>query len=133
GVLLVALSLRTPVAALSPILDRIGAEMTLDAVVLALIGAAPPLAFAASGFVAPALARRIGLERALLLALAAMSLGHLVRAVAPESLALTLGTVLTLLGVGLGNVLLPAIVRRYFPDRIGLITSLYATLLSVST
>lgn len=133
GVLLVALSLRTPVAALSPILDRIGAEMTLDAVVLALIGAAPPLAFAASGFVAPALARRIGLEQALLLALAAMSLGHLVRAVAPESLALTLGTVLTLLGVGLGNVLLPAIVRRYFPDRIGLITSLYATLLSVST
>src|SRR5690606_20248033 len=41
--------------------------------------------------------------------------------------------VLALLGVGIGNVLLPPIVRRYFPDRVGLITSLYATLMSVST
>lgn len=133
GVVLVALSIRTPVAALSPILDRIGAEMTLDAVVLAFIGAAPPLAFAASGLVAPAIARRIGAEQALLVALLAMTLGHLLRAVALESIALTAGTVLTLLGVGLGNVLLPVIVRRYFPDRIGLVTSLYATLLSIST
>jgi len=133
GVLLVALSLRTPVAAMSPILDRIGRDIPLDAVVLGVIGAAPPLAFAASGFVAPAIARRIGLERALLASLAAMTLGHLARALAPESIVLTLGSVLALLGVGVGNVLLPPVVRRYFPDRVGLVTSLYATLLSVST
>ena len=133
GVLLVALSLRTPVAAMSPILDRIGRDIPLDAVVLGVIGAAPPLAFAASGLVAPAIARRIGLERALLASLAAMTLGHLARALAPESIVLTLGSVLALLGVGVGNVLLPPVVRRYFPDRVGLVTSLYATLLSVST
>ena len=34
GILLVALSLRTPVAALSPILDRIGEDIALDPVVL---------------------------------------------------------------------------------------------------
>jgi len=83
--------------------------------------------------VAPAIARRIGLERALLASLAAMTLGHLARALAPESIVLTLGSVLALLGVGVGNVLLPPVVRRYFPDRVGLVTSLYATLLSVST
>jgi len=133
GVLLVALSLRTPVAAMSPILDRIGADIPLDAFVLGLIGAAPPLAFAASGLVAPTIARRIGLEQALLASLIAMGLGHLVRAVAPESITLTLGTILALVGVGVGNVLLPPVVRRYFPDRVGLVTSLYATLLSIST
>src|SRR5690606_489998 len=133
GVLLVALSLRTPVAALSPILDRVGAEIALDAVVLGLIGAAPPLAFAASGFLAPGLGRRMGLERALVASLAAAVLGHVVRAVAPDAVALTLGTVVTLLGVGVGNVLLPSIVRRYFPDRVGLLTSLYATIMSIST
>src|SRR5690606_39448454 len=85
GVLLVALSLRTPVAALSPILDRVGAEIALDAVVLGLIGAAPPLAFAASGFLAPGLGRRMGLERALVASLAAAVLGHVVRAVAPDA------------------------------------------------
>ncbi|MGN6273264.1 MAG: MFS transporter [Protaetiibacter sp.] len=133
GVLLVALSLRTPVAAMSPILDRIGADVPLDAFVLGLIGAAPPLAFAASGLVAPAIARRTGLERALLASLLAMMLGHLLRALAVEQVALTVGTALALLGVGIGNVLLPPVVRRYFPDRVGLITALYATLLSVST
>ncbi|OJX69131.1 MAG: hypothetical protein BGO94_11240 [Micrococcales bacterium 72-143] len=133
GVLLVSLSLRTPVAAMSPILDRIGADIPLDAFALGLIGAAPPLAFAASGILAPAIARRVGLEQALIASLVAMALGHLVRAIAPGSVVLTLGTLLALLGVGIGNVLLPPVVRRYFPDRVGLVTSLYATLLSVST
>ena len=133
GILLVALSLRTPVAALSPILDRIGQDIALDPIVLGIIGATPPLAFAASGLLAPLIARRLGLEQALLAALAAMVLGHLGRALAPESVTLTLASTLTLLGVGVGNVLLPPVVRRYFPDRVGLVTSLYATLLSIST
>ncbi|QEO10314.1 MFS transporter [Protaetiibacter larvae] len=133
GILLVALSLRTPVAALSPILDRIDDDIVLGPLVLGIIGAAPPLAFAASGLLAPWVARRLGLERGLLAALAAMVLGHLGRAVAPESTVLTLASVVTLLGVGVGNVLLPPVVRRYFPDRVGLVTSLYATLLSIST
>ncbi len=133
GIVLVALSLRTPVAALSPILDRIGTDIRLDAVVLAIIGAAPPLAFAASGLLAPTAARRLGLEGALLASLGAMVLGHLGRAIAPEAVSLTLATVLALVGVGVGNVLLPPVVRKYFPDRVGLVTSLYATLMSIST
>ena len=133
GVVLVSLSLRTPVAALSPILDRVADDIPLDAFALGLIGAAPPLAFAASGLVAPALARRMGLEQALVASLVAMVLGHLARALAPEVVSLALGTVLALVGVGLGNVLLPPVVRRWFPDRVGFVTSLYATLLSIST
>lgn len=133
GILLVALSLRTPVAALSPILDRIGEDIPLDPLVLGIIGATPPLAFAASGLLAPLIARRLGLEQALLAALGAMVLGHLGRALAPEATMLTLASTLTLVGVGVGNVLLPPVVRRYFPDRVGLVTSLYATLLSIST
>lgn len=133
GILLVALSLRTPVAALSPILDRIAEDIPLDPLVLGVIGAAPPLAFVASGLLAPGLARGLGLERALVVALAVMMLGHLGRALAPEAGVLTLASVVTFVGVGVGNVLLPPAVRRYFPDRVGLVTSLYATLLSVST
>ncbi|AYF98870.1 MFS transporter [Protaetiibacter intestinalis] len=133
GILLVALSLRTPVAALSPILDQVGRDIPLDTVVLGVIGSAPPLAFAASGLLAPLVARRLGLERALMAALGAMVLGHLGRTLAPESLVLTFASMVALLGAGFGNVLLPPVVRRYFPDRVGLVTALYATLLSVST
>jgi len=133
GVVLVALSLRLPVAAMSPILDLVEHDVPLNAVVLAFIGAAPPLAFVVSGLAAPVIARSAGLERTLVAAVVAMAVGHLVRALAAEPVALTGGTVLALVGVGVGNVLLPPIVRRYFPDRVGLITSIYATLMSVST
>lgn len=132
GILLVAINLRTPVAALSPILDRIDRDVPLDPVVLGLIGALPPLVFAVTGLLAPLVARRLGLERALLAALAAMALGHLGRALAPEAIALTAATTLVLVGAGIGNVILPPVVRRYFPDRVGLVTALYATLISVS-
>jgi len=133
GVVLVALSLRLPVAAMSPILDLVEHDVSLDTVVLAFIGAAPPLAFVVSGLAAPVIARSVGLERTLVAAIVAMAVGHLVRALATEPIALTGGTVLALVGVGVGNVLLPPIVRRYFPDRVGLVTSIYATLMSVST
>lgn len=133
GILLIAMSLRTPVAALSPILDQIGDEIVLDPVLLGFIGAAPPLAFAASGFAAPWLARRFGLERTVFASIIVMGLGHLGRALASDSISLALTSVITLFGVGIGNVLLPALVRRYFPDRVGLLTALYAAVLSIST
>lgn len=132
GILLVALSLRSAVAALSPILDHVSAEIPLSAVVIGVIGAAPPVMFAASGLLAPSISRRLGLERSMLAAVVVMVIGHFARAVAPNDVVLILATAVTLIGIGVGNVLLPPIVKRYFPDRIGLVTTLYATLLSVS-
>jgi len=44
-----------------------------------------------------------------------------------------IGSVVTFAGLGVGNVLLPPLVKKYFPDRIGLVTSLYVTMLSLST
>ena len=133
GIMLVSLSLRTAVAALSPIVDHITGEVPFDNLALAIVGSAPPIAFAVAGLLTPLLARRVGLERALLIAVGRMIVGHLGRALAPSSTLLVVATVVTLLGVGVGNVLLPPVVKRYFPDRVGLVTAIYATILSVST
>jgi len=43
------------------------------------------------------------------------------------------GSAVTLVGVGVCNVMLPPVVKRYFPDRIGMVTAGYATLMSIST
>jgi CP family cyanate transporter-like MFS transporter len=131
GILLVALNLRTAVGAISPILGRIEDDLPLDAVLLGLIGAAPPLIFALSGLIAPTVARRLGLERGLLAAMVLMIAGHLLRAFAPHPLVLLVGTVLAILGAGVGNVLLPPIVKRYFPDRLGTVTAVYVTIMSI--
>src|SRR5690606_20652324 len=42
------------------------------------------------------------------------------------------GTVVALAGAGIGNVLLPPLVKRYFPDRIGLVTAVYVAIVSLS-
>lgn len=133
GVLLIALNLRTAVAGLSPLAGRIDAEIPLDAAAIGLLGVVPPVAFAVSGLVAPWVAHRIGLERALLLAVAAMIAGHLLRGAALEYGALLLSTLLVLAGAGFGNILLPPAVKRYAPHRIGAVTAAYATMMSIST
>jgi CP family cyanate transporter-like MFS transporter len=87
--------------------------------------------FALSGLLAPLISRWIGLEGALLAVTLIGGAGHLLRALAPDPVVLLLGTVLALLGAGCGNVLLPPIVKRYFPDRIGTVTAVYVTVMSI--
>lgn len=131
GIVLVALNLRTAVAAISPIAAQIGADVPLGAVALGIIGMVPPIAFALSGIFGAYAARKVGLERLLAMAIVSMIAGHLLRAAATSYPVLLVGSVLALAGAGVGNVLLPPIVKRYFPDRIGLVTSLYVTVMSL--
>jgi MFS transporter, CP family, cyanate transporter len=131
GILLVALNLRAAVLALSPIAHRISVDVPLDAIVLGVIGAAPPLAFAAAGFFTPRLAGRLGVEQTLLVGVAFMAVGQIVRAVVPSAAVIVVGTVVALLGIGIGNVLMPPLVRRYFPDRIGGVTGSYVTVQTI--
>lgn len=131
GIALVALTMRTAVGAMSPIIDHIDAEVPLDAVILAVIGAAPPLIFGLSGLFAPLLSRRLGLEGALLAVTLTGLAGHLLRALAPDATVLLIGSVLAFLGAGSSNVLLPPIVKRYFPDRIAAVSAIYITVMSI--
>lgn len=130
GIVLVAANLRTAVGAVSPVIDLIDAEIPLSHVVLSVIGAAPPLIFAASGFIAPLIARSIGFERGMLVIVALLVAGPLLRSLAPDSTVFVVGTAIALLGAGVGNVLLPPLVKRHFPGRIGLITAVYVTIMS---
>lgn len=133
AIVALALSIRSAVAAVSPILDEIGRDIELTSVGIGLIGMLPPVFFAASGLIAPPVSRRLGLEGALVLAIAVMIAGHFVRALSTSFGMLLVGSAVVLVGMGIANVLLPPAVKRYFPDRIGLLTSTYATIMSIST
>ena len=133
GIVLVAANLRTAVAALSPIVSQISTDIPLTATAIGLLGMLPPVCFAVFGIFTPVFTRRLGLENVLVLALTAMLIGHLTRGAAGSLTALMVGSVITFAGLGVGNVLLPPLVMKYFPDRVGLITSLYVTVVSLST
>lgn len=133
GILLVAANLRTAVTALSPIFTQIRSDVPFSAAGIGLLGALPPICFAVFGIVAPLFTRRASLEIVLVISLAAILVGHVMRGLSAGFWMLTAGSILAFAGMAVGNVLLPPLVKRYFPDRIGLLTSLYATVLSVST
>jgi len=133
AIVLLALTLRIAVASLSPLLTRIGEEFPLPAVVVGLIGMAPPVAFALAGMVTPAIERRLGLERSVLIAAitAAVMLG--LRAAALDAWSLLGATAGVFAAVGVANVLIPTVVKKYFPERIGLMTTVYSTAMAVAS
>jgi len=132
GILVVALNLRASTNLLSSIYPFIRETFDVPPIVVGIIGAIAPFAFATAAFFAPRIGRRIGLEQSLLLAIGLIVTGHILRTIAPNYSFLIAGAILSLFGTGMGNVLLPPAVKKYFPDRIGLMTALYMTLMSVS-
>lgn len=133
GIVLVAFSLRSAVASLSPVIDHIAEDFPVSPVAVGLIGAAPPVCFAVFGLLTPLFERRFGLERVAVTAIALMAVGMLLRGFAFDSVGLLAATALVFAGVGSGNVLLPPLVKKYFPDRIGVMMTVYSTTLAVST
>ncbi|WP_454041172.1 MFS transporter [Cellulosimicrobium sp. Marseille-Q8652] len=129
ALLLAALNLRPAVVAVSPLLGEIRADWGLSAAAAGLLTALPVLCFGLLAPVAPVLARRWGLERALLASLVVLALGFAVRLV-PTTWGLFAGTLVVGSAIGVGNVLLPALVKRDFADRVGLMTGLYSMALS---
>lgn len=133
GIVIVAFSLRSAVASLSPVLDHVAEDFAVSSVVVGLIGAAPPVCFAIFGLLTPLFERRFGLERVAVAAIVLMATGMLLRGFAVDSVGLLAATALVFAGVGSGNVLLPPLVKKYFPDRIGVMMTVYSTTLAAST
>ena len=133
GILLIAATLRLPVGALSPLADQISVDIPLSAAALGVLGMMPPIGFALSGLIAPLVARRVGLETTLLLAVVIMILGHVARALAGGYLVLVLGSFIVLLGAGFGNVLMPSAVKRFAPHALGPMTAAYAMIMAVGS
>jgi MFS transporter, CP family, cyanate transporter len=124
AIVLVAANLRPAVVGVSPLLSEIQASERLSATTAGVLTALPVLCFGLIAPVAPLLARRIGIERALLAALVLLTAGFLVRSSGPLA-ALFAGTVLIGSAIAVGNVLLPSLIKRDFAHRTGLMTGLY--------
>jgi CP family cyanate transporter-like MFS transporter len=132
AIALLAINLRTAVSSISPVVGFIQQEISLPIVAVGVLGLAAPLAFALATSLSYRPAKRYGVELTLSFTVIAIILGHLLRAIAWDALSLFLGSMLSLLGMGVGNVLLPVMVRRYFPNRVGLLSSAYLTLTALS-
>lgn len=133
GILLSAFNLRTAVTSLTPILDTLGAQFGFGPAMMGVFGMVPTAAFATFGVCTPIISRRIGLIPTALLSMLLAALGLLMRAYAAETWHLLVASAIALAGMGIGNVVLPPLVKRYFPLRIGVMSMSYITVLQVGT
>lgn len=132
GIVLMAFSLRSAVAALSPLYAYVQEDFAVPAWVAGLIGTAPPVCFAVFGLVTPALERRFGLERLAAASMAVVAVALVGRALAPDAAGLLAGTAVLFAAVGVANVITPPLLKASFPDRIGTMTALYTAILAVA-
>jgi cyanate permease len=130
GILLVAANLRGAITSVGPLLETIRRDEGLTASQAGLLSALPLLTFAVFSPQVPRLARRVGMERLLWLALLTLTAGILLRSVPVPGL-LWLGTILLGMSIAVGNVLLPALLKRDFPDQVAQMTSLYSVTMGI--
>ncbi|MEV6429397.1 MFS transporter [Nocardia sp. NPDC051463] len=128
-----ALTLRVAVTAFSPLAERIGADIGYSTAVIGVFGMIPTAMFAVSGLLTPIFVRRLGLERTAMVAMLMAGLGMLIRATISSTAAMFVFSALALGGMGIGNVVIPPLVKRYFPDRLAVVSSLYITMVQLGT
>ena len=132
GIILTALGIRTGVAALSPLATTIELDVPLVGLPLGALGMIPPLAFSLAAAFSPWLARKVSIEGAAVVVAGLAIIAHLWRGFSPNYASLFVATIVLMLSAGVGNVILPALVKLYAPRAVGAMTAAYATAMAVS-
>ncbi|EKN6182159.1 MFS transporter [Yersinia enterocolitica] len=125
GILFIAINLRVPFTAIAPVLESIRHDFGLSITAVGLLNSLPLLAFAAFSPLSASISHKYGLERTLFGALAVISAGILLRSTC-SVWALYGGTILIGIGIALGNVLLPGLIKRDFSGNVASVTGAYS-------
>ncbi|MET8145770.1 MFS transporter [Sphaerisporangium sp. NPDC005288] len=120
-----AANLRPAIAAVSPLVDHIRADLDLSATGVSLLTTVPTLAMGVCAPLAAYAGRRYGLQSGVLAGLVIIALATAARLLG-ESTWLQLSSAATVgAGIAIAQTLLPAVVKTRFAARAGLVTGLY--------
>ena len=129
AVCLVAVNMRMTITGVGPLLEQIAADQGVSAAALGWLASVPLIAWAVVSPLAHNLSVRLGLSRTITCSLVALLIGTVWRSLPGGPLHLWLGTALIGAALAIGNVLLPAVIRRDFETRVPLVMGLYTALL----
>ena len=131
AVLMYALVLRPPLAAVGPLLPLIDEDLGLTLAQQGFLTAIPVFSFGVGAFAGPALAKRLGLERSLFWLLALLTIAIGLRGWFGFT-SLVIGTTVAGLAIAVSNVLLPSVIRGRFSKHVPQVTALFTTVLAIS-
>ncbi|MEU9535240.1 CynX/NimT family MFS transporter [Streptomyces sp. NPDC048213] len=133
GLVLTALNLRPAITSLGALLEEVRDGLHMSGSVAGVLTSVPPLCFAVFGVMAPRLARRFGPGAVVCAGMAAITAGLVIRPLIGGTAGFLAASALALMGIAVSNVLMPVIVKRWFPDRVGSMTGLYSMALALGT
>ena len=133
GIALLAFQLRSPLVALAPVAAEAQRGWGVTPAEFGLLTTVPLLCFGLSTPIAPWLARRVGIEGAIELCIGGIVVATALRSIDGFGVAIA-SVVLLGLAITVGNVLVPAVIRRDVPPRgRGAATSVYSVAINVGT
>ncbi|MCQ9384199.1 MFS transporter [Brevibacterium moorei] len=133
AVFVAAFNLRPAVASLGAVLDQAVGELGGTPTLAGLLTALPGLCFAVFGVLAVPIARRTGLTGALTLGMLIELVGLALRPWVCGIWSFVFLTGLCVIGIAVGNVLLPAFIKRHGGVRTVALMTVYSTLLGVGS
>ena len=125
AIVLVAVNLRAALASLPPLVHTIQADLGLSGAGAGLLTTLPVLCMGGFAPVSQRLARSIGREATVAVALVLLLIGLVMRLAGSVLALLLLSTFLVGVGIALCGTVLPGIVKEFFAHRPGIVTGVY--------
>lgn len=125
GIIFIAANLRAPLTSVGPLVSLIRDNVNISNTLAGLITTVPLIAFALLSPFVPRLGQKYGVERIILISLIILSTGIAVRSLS-GALTLYAGTAILGFAITMCNVLLPSLIKREFPQQMGIMTGVYS-------
>lgn len=131
GIIFLGMELRTPITSVGAIIGPLKKLLEINNTVAGLITTIPLIAFAIFSPLVAKISNKIGLEKTIFLATIVASIGLLLRFYINTSI-FFVTTFIIGVGITVGNVLLPGLTKKYFPENLGVMTGFYAVVMNIS-
>lgn len=128
-VVLIGLNLRAGIASAAALFHDLQQVMGYGPLVAAVLPSIPTLCFAVAGAGTSWLARKVGVEKSIVIALLVLTAGLAVRGIPSVGMLLG-GTVLSMSGLAVCNVAMPSFIREHYADKTALMTGVYTITMS---
>lgn len=131
-IIIAAISLRTPMTTVGTLLFEISEELSLTDTVAGMITTVPIIVMAVFSPFVSKISSKIGIGESLSLGMLILFFGIILRNTAGVA-GLLFGTAVIGVGITFGNVLIPAMVAKYFKESAGVLTGVYTTTMSIAS
>lgn len=130
AILLISCCLRAPITGVGPMIGIIRDDLNLANSAAGMLTTIPLLAFAVVSLFVGKLSSRFQAGQVMLWGLIATGAGILCRSYLGMA-GVFAGTVVIGIGIAVGNVLIPAFIKAYFPGKVGMMTGVYTSLMAI--